>query len=63
MKKPLEGACQLCHFIRPLAMNEIIIASVVLLVVVVGAYVLRAEKVRRRSHEQTRNPWDNVRTG
>ena len=40
-------------------MNEVIIlASIGLLVVVVGIYVYRAEKARRRAHEETRNPWD-----
>jgi cbb3-type cytochrome oxidase subunit 3 len=42
------------------AMNVIIIASIVLLLVAVGVYVFRAEKKRRRAHEQTRNPWDKL---
>jgi hypothetical protein len=40
------------------AMNEIIIASIGLLVVVVGVYVYLAEKARRRSNRESRKPWE-----
>ena len=39
-------------------MNEIIIASIGLLLVVVGVYVYLAEKARRRSDRESRKPWE-----
>ena len=39
-------------------MNELIIASIALLVVVVGVYVFLAEKTRRKSDQVSRKPWD-----
>jgi hypothetical protein len=42
-------------------MNGIIIAAIGLLVVAVGVYVFLAEKARRRSHQESRKHWENVK--
>ena len=44
-----------------LTMNAIIIAAIVLLLMAVGIYVYRTEKLRRRKQDETRNPWDKKR--
>jgi uncharacterized protein YjeT (DUF2065 family) len=42
-------------------MNEIILVSLGLIVVVVGIYVFLAERARRRGISQTQQPWDPQR--
>ena len=42
-------------------MNEIILVSLGLIVVVVGIYVFLAERARRRGVGQTQQPWDPER--